>query len=77
MLQRKITVAETPKICLDRCHPIRATVPQLLSSLHFYAECPFCPIPPSASWLGQAPNNAGLHTRWLVFIVVFVDLGGE
>ena len=51
MVQGKITEADAPTIRLDDT-PSRLSVPPPPSSPIFYAECPFCHIPPNVSWLG-------------------------
>ena len=41
VVQGKTTEVDTPTVHLDAT-PSRLSVPPLPSSLHFYAECPFC-----------------------------------
>jgi len=41
---------------------------------HFYAECPFCATLLTYPGLGQAPNNAGLHTCWLGQLTLMIAI---
>ena len=60
--------ANAPTIRLDAT-PTRLLVPPTSIIPHFYADCPFFTTLPSYPGLGQAPNNAGLHTRWLGLVL--------
>jgi len=59
MVQGKITEADELSIHLDAIPSGLSELPT--SSSHFYTAA-MLPIYPA---LGQAPNNAGLHTQWL------------
>ena len=63
MVQGKIT--EAYAVHDNWRHPIRTIGVPTSIIPHFHAECPFCRNRSNLSWLWQAPNNAGLHIRWL------------
>ena len=54
--------------CTDNpsgCHLIWTIGAPISIIAPFLHRMPFLLNPPNLSWLGTAPNNAGLHTRWL------------
>jgi len=70
MMQGKITEAEAPTIWLDAT-PLELSVPPPPSSPHFMPDAFPAATVTIYPGLGRAPNNAGLHTRWLGYPVVW------
>jgi len=65
----KITRADAPTIWMD-CHPIQTNwCLHLYHPHYFYARCPSWHNPPNLSWLGTGTKYAGMHTRWLHYIL--------